>query len=165
MQENTPPPSGESPDILLSWNAQTHPDHKRSDRWYLIGGILVLLGAAYGILTHSWSLSIVILLCGAIYYLLKGHTPEAKTITLTRQGVLFEGAFTRWEDLKSFWLIATPHYTELHMTPRSRTQRMIRIQTGDIPTPDIRLVLSHFLQEESDKQENFIDTFIRICKL
>jgi hypothetical protein len=154
-----------APEILLGWKATTIPVHERSKRWYLIGGSLLLAGVVYGILSGAWSFSVVLVLCGAMYFLLRNHVPEPKTIAIAREGVLFDGTFTRYEDLAGFWIIETPGYHELHISPKIRRRGEIVIQTSDIPSNQIRATVGQFLEEVKEKKESLVDILIRICKL
>ncbi len=149
---------------LLEWTASTHPVHERSPRWYLIGSIVVLGTAVYAIVTGAWTVALVALLVGGIYFLLRREPPTFKHISLFSAGYTLDGQFTFWGDCKEFWLIHTPHFTELHIgKQRSRTQTII--QTGSIDPTQIRSILSQFITMKSDQRERFLDAFIRFCKL
>ena len=149
---------------LLMWTAPTKVIQERGRQWYLIGGIIVIVGASYGILTGSWSFAVVALLCGAVYVLLHGHVPAPSTIALTEYGIYFQGYFTSYNDLKSFWLFSTPLATELHIARKGRGKE-ITILTGGMDPALIQGILSRFVPEDSDRNEHLLDAFIRICKL
>jgi len=150
---------------LLSWSAPSLRVHTRSHQWYKIGGIIVIIGAAYGILFGSWTFSILLLLIGGMYYLLRGATAPAKNIHLIREGVLFEDSFTRWEDLEGFWMIHTPQFTELHLTPKEKARSPIVIQTGSIDPLLIKSTIGQFIPEQTEKVEGLLDVLARILKL
>ena len=162
--EQISPASRPSLQQLLRWHAPARVVQERGKTWYLIGGGCVVGAAAYGIITGSWALAIVAVLCGAVYVLLRGHVPEPRDIAITEQGIFFDGQFTSFADLKSFWFIATPLATELHIARKSRGGPFT-ILTGDTDPFLIRETLGRFLPEDSDKRENVLDLFIRICKL
>ena len=175
-ETHTPPPAtipapaqptvpGRDEQSLLSWSARSQPHHDRSQRWYLVAGIVVLAGAAYGIVTGSWSLAIVLLLCGATYFLLRGHEPPQRAIAIFEEGIIFDGAFSPWQEFASYWLIRTPHYTELHIRRKNRRRGEVIIQLGTMDAEVVRFQLSRFLTENSEAQEGLLDIFIRVCKL
>lgn len=162
----TPEPNApERMEPLLRWSAPQRFTPERGERWYLVGSIFVIGGAVYGILTGSWPFAIVIVLTGAMYFLLRGHSAPETQITIYPTGVLFEGQYMSWQDLKSYWFIATPHFTQLHIAAKDKRKDDIALHTGVVPVNDIRNVLNAFLPEESDKQEPLLDTILRICKL
>lgn len=162
---DTQTPFGADEQVLVTWQAPVLPTHERGRRWYTIGGAVVLGGAAYGILTGSWPFAIVALLCGAMYYLVRDHVPSLKTITLSDSGVMLEKTFTRWDDLKGFWLLETAEYTELHFTQKAPLRSDIVIQTGSQDNGQLRILLSAKIPELKEKRETFLDAFIRTAKL
>jgi hypothetical protein len=165
MEPSSPLPSDPRAEVLLGWNATSIPTHNRGRRWYMIGGGILLAGIAYGILSGAWSFSVVLLLCGSMYFLLRNHVPDAKVIAIMREGVLFDETFTRYEDLAAFWVIETPGYNELHIAPKVRRRGEMVIQTGTMAPNQIRATLGQFLEEMKEKRESLIDIIIRICKL
>ncbi len=163
MPTNTTPIT--PPQILLEWSAPILPRHNRSPRWYMILGGIVLGTAAYGIITSAWSVTIVTVLIGCMEFLLRGSDPPVKHISLTEHGIVLAGAFTRWEDCSSFWLIHTPQYTRLHISKRDPRARELHIQVENVDLQDVRWTLARFLSEDTQQMEKMIDIIIRICKL
>ena len=155
----------DQPITVLSWNAPSQPAFKRSAQWYAIGGVIVLVLAGYGIMTGSWPFAIVMVLLGAMYYILRDHVPPQKSIALTNKGVQLGETFTRWEDIEGFWLLETPDYTELHVVHRDKKKFDLIIQTGTQNVQAIRTALGQLSTELTDRQERFVDMLIRICKL
>lgn len=165
MTDIVPPVPPEQQTLLASWKAPVLPNHERTTRWYTVGGVMVLIGVVYGIITGSWPLAIVILLCGAMYYLMRDHVPPEKTITLTSGGVLLEQAFTRWEDLAGFWILETPGYNEIHFVPKAKRASDILIQTGAQDLTQLRMLIAPYISELKDKKESFLDALARTAKL
>lgn len=155
----------EEQQVLATWQAPILPKHERSKRWYAIAGGLLIAAAAYGILTGSWPLTIVCLLSGAMYYLIRDHVPPLKVIVITDRGVLLEEKFTRWEDLNGFWILNTPEYSEVHFVPRLARRSDILIQTGDQNLENLRITIASHIPELMDKHEHFLDVLVRTAKL
>lgn len=150
--------------MLLTWTAPTHPSHERSKRWYVVGATLLFAFAAYGVITGSWSTALVAMLIGAMYYLLRDHSFDPETITISTTGVQLGKTFTRWEDMNGFWFLRTSDYTELHLVPKGRKPDLV-IQTDGIEPAIVKTTLESKIQELSDKRESLFDAFIRITKL
>ena len=90
--------------ILLEWQAlDTHP-HKRSSRWYMLGGIFILMFAVYGLWEGSWLMALVAILIGGMYFLMRNTAPRKITIRITAIGVQVEENVTTWNQLKDFWI-------------------------------------------------------------
>jgi len=160
---DTQTPDG-GPKELMAWTAPSRPVRERTVQWYIGGGAVVLIGIVYGILSDSWPFSVVMLLSGAMYYLLRGHQPPLRTIVLMEQGCSLDGRFMNWSDMRGYWLLFTPEYTELHLVPAGRREEIV-LQTGDVNIADLRSALSSVLPELSDRKESMLDMIIRTCKL
>ncbi len=139
--------------------------HDRSFRWYVTGGIVVLLTVIYGIVSGTWTLSLAALLVGGMYYLLRNAQTPLRHMVIEQDGFTLEGTFTPWHDCDGFWLIHTPLYTELRIRRAKGFDREAVIQTGHIDPTEIRRTLSQFLPIRADRQEKLVDACIRFCKL
>jgi hypothetical protein len=160
-----PQPVIDTGSVLLTWQAPSIPVHERTKRWYLTGGVVVVLCAVYGILSGSWLFAVVALLCGGLYFLLKDHLPADKSITVTDQGVMFEQHFVRWDDLSGFWVLETPTYNQLHILRKNPRAGNITILTGSLNLLAVKTAFAEHIPEQTDKRENFFDMIIRLCKL
>ena len=150
---------------VLTWNAPSAHDHDRSPRWYLIGGVAVLVCAVYGILTGSLSFALVSLLIGGLYFLVRKHEMPRRTIALSETGITFEDTFTPYGDLREFWILDTTLATELHITRKRGLDREIVIHMEKVPIDSVREFLSPFLPENLNRKERLIDKFILYFKL
>ncbi len=162
-QTALPSPAPSAP--LLQWTAPVVPHHERSARWYMIGGGLVLAGAAWGILAGNWSFSLVTLLLGATFYLTRNAPPLTRTMTVTEQGFWLSDRFTPWSRCRDFWLVYTPQYTELRIDTRSLFAGVAVIQTGPLPPAQIQETLLQFLPERENQGEHLVDRLLRTLKL
>jgi hypothetical protein len=153
-----------SPVILSFESLDTYP-HERSARWYLFGGIFVLLFAAYGLFDGSWSTTLVALLIGGIYFLLRKQKPRMMNVQITGLGIQIDGTFTPWNLLKSFWIIAGKEHIELHIAPIRLLQPEILLFLNDTNPALVRETLLSFLPERAGMEERFLDSVARILKL
>lgn len=159
---NTPTPTPEQ--IILGWKAPVHANHSRSKRWFISAGTVILVIAAYGILTGAWTVALVALLCGAMYVFVHDHTFPDAAAAITDKGVHVDNAYMSWENAEGFWLMLAPGYTELHVVRKDHKPDLI-VQTGSADAQAIRQLLQNYLPELADKKERFLDMLIRICKL
>ncbi len=149
----------------LRWEAPRHPVYERGIVWYAIGGTVVLAAAAYGILSGAWTLALVALLCGALYFLVRDHQLPNSTCVLTELGMELDGVFMPWSSLKGFWFLQTPSYTEIRFTPKTARASILNIQIGQQSPNEIRSFLSGVTTELTDQREGVLDTFSRFAKL
>ena len=163
--EDTNTSTSDEQRVLMTWQASVIPKHTRTKRWYTIAGIIVLIFAAYGIITASWAFTIVVILCAGMYYLIRDHVPPLKTITLTNKGAQLEDKFIRWQDISGFWILSTPEYSELHFVPKIARKSDIIIQTGDQDLQTLHTTIGSFIPELTEKRESFLDALLRTAKL
>lgn len=159
--------------VLLEWWALNAHPHKRSPRWYAIGGVIVLMAAAYGLFEGSWILTILVLLMGGIYFLLRNQNPKKIVIRITGIGIQIEERILNWNQLKDFWILLGPDFSELHLTTQGVLQGETTILIKDSETPTdtamdpgiVRELLLKFIPERAGMQERFLDTIARLLKL
>jgi hypothetical protein len=149
----------------LRWNAPRHPSVERGVVWYSICGVIVVSISIYGILSGAWTLALVSILCGALYFLVHDHKLPDSTCVLTQLGVEIDGIFLPWTALKGFWFVRTPSYTEIRFTPKSTRTPLLTIQLGTVAANDIRAFLSGTSIELVDQKEGILDIFSRFAKL
>lgn len=126
----------------------------------------MILGiSAYAILAGAWSVALVTILLGGVYYLVRREPTPLKYIRIEKDGFQFQDTFTPWKQCKDFWLVQTPLFTELHIRKLSGVLPEVIIQTGTIDTPALRAAISQNLAMKTDQQERALDAIIRICKL
>ncbi len=142
------------------------PEHERSVRWYMYAGAFVLACAVYGIFSGAWTFTVVMILVGGIYFLIRNAPPVVKTIKIEEKGYTLNGAFTAWADCKDFWIVMFPGYSELHIEKKKGAlDKETILQTADIPLSTIRSSLSQKIPERTDQGERLLDFCIRLLKL
>ncbi len=159
--------------VLLEWQALNVYPHARSARWYLVGGIFVLIGAAYGLFDGSWLTTLLALLIGGMYFLTRNEKPKKITIRITTIGLQVEERVIPWNAMKEFWILLGKDFVELHFAPAKTLQAEITVLIRDPETDPstaidpgiVRSVLLSFLPERSGMQERILDTTARLLKL
>ena len=153
-------------EVLLNWKAPTIVQHERSKRWYVYSGVFAAACIAYSLFTGAWSFALVIAAIVLSYVVShrSQHIPEVQ-VAITKNGVLYDGTFTRWKNISCFWLLSFPGMKELHIQKTKGLLREVTVQIGDIPLPEIRAILSQYIQEHPDQKERILDRIIRLCKL
>jgi hypothetical protein len=153
-------------EVLLQWQAPTIVRHERTKRWYVVAGVFAALCVAYALWSGAWSFALVIAAIVLSYFVShrSSHVPEVQ-VAITKNGVLYNGTFTRWNNITCFWLLSFPGWKELHIQKTQGLLREITVQLGDITVPDIRALLSQYTQEHPDQKERLLDRIIRLCKL
>ena len=158
--------------VLLEWQTLDSHPHERSSRWYLIGGILIIAFAAYGIFDGSWTTALLAILIGGIYFLMRNAKPRVINIRITGLGVQAGSVFTPWNMCRDFWILVPPpsgrsanNTPELHISPQKMLQREIVAFINDIDPALVRETLLQFLPERAGMEERFLDSLARLLKL
>jgi hypothetical protein len=149
----------------LQWQAPRIPNHERGKTWYMIGGGAIIAMAAYGLISGAWSFAIVILLCGAMYFLVRDHSFGNSTCTINDLGVQIDEIFTPWSDIAGYWFLQLPTYTEIHFSMKRPHSSDLRIQIGSLSPNDMRTFIRDKSVELTDKGEGFLDMLLRLTKL
>lgn len=150
---------------LLSWEASLHTEYARSPRWYMAVSTVVLLVALYGILSNTWTLSLVAVVIGSAYLLTRTSPPIRKKNAVFAHGMRINDRDVPWENCRDFWFIHTPSYCRLHVRLNKGVQRELRTEIHHIDEPMFKALLSHYLAFRADQKETFIDTCIRFLTL
>ncbi len=163
-QHKNPMEQTNSQPAILEWQGQTQMDHNRSERWYAIAGITTVAIIVYGLLTGSWSMSLVIAIAAGLYFLVRNEKHALHTIRILETGIEYDGKAEGWGAFKSFWLLHGPTHTQLHIS-RSGLKQDIVIFTGNTDINAIFEALHSHLPHDPDKREKMIDAIIRYCKI
>ena len=158
MDTNTNPP-------LLEWKAPAKVGYKRSEKWYLVAGVLCVLMIAYGILTGAWSMSLCIALIAGLSFLVRNESPQIHTIRIHDIGIEFDSKLSVWSDWKHFWILRGDGYHELHIESKKSMEPDLVIQTGTMDPYVVRDQLSQFIVQIDHQKEKILDAIIRFCKL
>lgn len=162
MEKNTQQMPGQ---IFLSWTAPTNPKVERGTKWYLGTIMAISLLLLYSIWTQAWTFTLLIVLLTIILaWSLRKETP-IKSISIGEYGIQMETAFIGWDDCVGYWLLQGPNYIELHFERNKGKPKYSKILIGDVDMQDIRIVLSTYTTELTDRIERPLDMLSRLLKI
>ena len=158
-------PNQDPSPVIIEWQSPDTITRKRGAQWYLAGGILVLMFAAYGLIQGSWTTTVLALLIGGIYFLMRNAKPRIQNVRVTGMGISIENGFYPWNTLQDFWILIGPEHQELHLVRQGTLGREVVIYLQSIDPSLVRETLLKFLPERSGMEERILDTIARILKL
>ena len=158
-------PNQDPSTVILEWQSPDTITRKRGSKWYLIGGVFVLMFAAYGLVQGSWTTTVLALLIGGIYFLMRNTKPRILNIRITGMGISIEGELHQWNTLRDFWILIGQDHQELHLVRQGALGRELIIYLQSIDPSLVRETLLGFLPERSGMEERFFETIARILKL
>lgn len=150
---------------LLEWQAPARPDPVRSERWYVVTGLLCATFIAYGILTRAWALSVSLGMLAGLFFLVRNQKHPLRRIRILETGIEVDGRMRIWAEWENFWILQGDGYYELRMAPKKHASSELIVLTGDIDPYLIRDVLSEFVPQIAHQKERLLDAIIRYCKL
>lgn len=152
-------------ETILEWTAAGGLEHTRGKLWYTAVGSAFLALVIYSIVTHAWTFTLVLAMCGGLYAYTHRHFSGMLTMKVARDGFELDGKKTYWGECSGFWMLQGKGYVELHIERQQGVDRHVLVHTGSMDPYVIRDVLTEFLPHLADRKETVVDAFIRICKL
>lgn len=149
----------------LSWKGPSILHHTRGTAWY--AGAIVTIGLLllFCVLANAWSFLVILLLSIGFYgWLLFKPTP-LKTISMSPDGVTYDGEFYPNGAIKEFWILDHGHDFELHIRLFSRLKDDLRIFLAEADAPTVRSFLSQNIPENTEHNEKLLDILARLLKI
>jgi hypothetical protein len=150
---------------LLEWQAPARLDHDRSERWYVVAGLLCATLIVYSVLTGAWSLAVTFGMLGGLAYITRNVKHKIHAIKILPTGIDVDGHLTIWSEWKHFWILQGDGYFELHVEPKSSLRPDLVLLTGDTDPFLLRDALGAFIPQIAHKREKIIDAITRYCKI
>lgn len=152
--------------LLLSWKAPEYILHKKSARWFMVAGVIILMLIAYAIYTNSATMAIVFILLAGVYYLTHNQHPKVIDVKITELGIYVGNKFYHYHMINSFWLVYHPPYINtLNLRLAGKTFSKVVIQLDRQDPVEVRKVLSKEIPEIEGEEEGLSDTLTRLLRL
>lgn len=152
---------------VLEWTFPEFTVYERGRWWYLtffiVGTLMILLA----ILSGTYTAIPVVILAGFILILRFRRHPADVHVRITELGIEVGGMFTRWDDLKEFWIIyRPPEIKKLYVAFKLTIRQPFSIELGSLNPLKVRQALAEFLPENVDEErETAGDQLLRFFKL
>lgn len=143
-----------------SWKAKYFVHFTKGVGWYTIftiAMVLIMLGALY---YRQWLLAGVIAAGMFAIYSFSKQKPPERQYRIDNSGIQIGRKKFDYQEIKSFWLVATPEANLLYLQLTKRFLPPEMINLGQNDPVKVRKILSQHLPEEM-KSETLIDRFNR----
>ncbi len=90
--------------IIFSWQAYEFKEKELKNDWYWALGIIALAGSVASFIFGNFLFGIFIIIASILIFIFSKKKPRFTTYEITENGVLYEGTFYFYENLKSFWI-------------------------------------------------------------
>ncbi|MFA6410880.1 MAG: DUF5673 domain-containing protein [Candidatus Buchananbacteria bacterium] len=152
--------------IFFSWKFLEFYPHQRTKTWYIWGGIFVVLLLIYSIFSANVLFGLITVLSTLIVLLFQQKN-EYIDFKITEDGILVNGKFYKYKEIKNFYIIyEPPEVKTLYFEPKSVFSPRIPVFLEDQNPVKIREVLKKYLDEDLAREEEpTSDSISRIFKL
>jgi len=134
-------------EIHLNWQFPEYEKIDKTRNWY-IGAIIVTVGLLiYSILTINFLFAIIVLL--AIFMIVLRHyqAPRQVDIKIADQGIVLDGMFFPYQELKSFWFNYNPPQVKLLYLELHQSKKSFSIPLQNINPLKVRDILNSYIEE------------------
>lgn len=152
---------------VITWKAPEYQDVERGPRWMAFAGGSALMMIVFSIWQDTYAFAVVVLLLAGIYFLTQNHKPKEIEISLTTNGILADGTFFPYTNMKHFWVIYEPDIPlkRLGFEMKSGMLRELHYELEQQDPTQVRSFLLTHVFELEDRSETFIEKIIRVLKL
>lgn len=149
----------------IIWEALEFEYHERSQDWYWILGIIVVIGALIAVLLSNFLFGTFIVLAGLMLGMLTNKYPNTIHCSITRKGIQVDTTIYLFSSINSFWVDETnDRKPKLLLTLNQTFTLQIVIPIEDIDTEEIRDYLDQYVQEKP-QNEGFVERLLEVLKI
>jgi hypothetical protein len=153
-------------DVLLEWDFPEFQQHERGRSWYLAFLTIIAGLSVLSFFLGNYTFIPVILLTSFIILIRLRRTPPPVHFAIREEGIEVSARFYSWREIKSFWVLyRPPEIKKLYLIIKGPRPAM-DIALVDQNPVKVRQLLSEFILEETDREEEPSgDQISRILKI
>ncbi|MBT4335642.1 hypothetical protein HOD65_04210 [bacterium] len=141
-------------EILAKWNFQEFTQYERSKKWYFWIFVLIAFCLIYSIVTINFLFAVIIIIGTITFVLINRREPEQITFSITEDGIEVEDRYFPFEEISNFYIIyQPPEVKTLFINFKSATRPRMPIPLENQNPLDIRKLLTEYLEEDLDKED------------
>ncbi len=151
---------------IITWQAHSHIEHKRSFSWYIVMFLIAVGLMVYAFYTRSILTGITFGLIIIVISIVSNQKPRLITYKITKTGINVGSLLYPYKVIKTFWIIYDPpHVKNLNLETSAYLNNRVVIQLHKQDPVMIKLALSKYLKEDLEKEETFFDKLARNFKI
>ena len=146
---------------LLSWKFPEYNQYTRSDRWYIVFGVLMTLLLLYSFMTLNFLFSVIIILFAFILFIQTSRKPAPIVIQVREQGIQVGEKWYSYKKLLSFWLAYNPPETKiLYIQKDNGLKTIMSIPLMDQDPILLREIMRQYLDEDLENEDETLGDFL-----
>lgn len=153
--------------ILLRWSfSEFHHPH-RSQRWWIIAGIITGLMVIYAVATANFLFALIILIAVVLLINEYRRHPRRLECQITINGISVGKKFWRYNELRNYWIAYhPPEVTNLYILPKNPLDPRVNIPLVNMNPLKVRQLLNKYLEEDLTREdEPTSEALTRLLKL
>ena len=152
-------------DLLYSWSFDSK--KQRWNLWYIIVLSIAIWLIIWWFLSKQYWMSFVIIILIWLMFYVENNSEDIVNVNITNSWIKIENNFYSFSSISSYTII---YENENAIILRLKISRKIWLQSIDINidntvAPDVKNILSNFLEENTKEELSFSDKIIRLLKI
>lgn len=149
--------------ILYTWNVSEFEFKKKSNGWYWLVGLVVLILVALAVFLENYLLGFLLILGVVLMMSQANKQPIDIKIEISEEGIRIDSTMHKYEDINAFWLKEKKDDEVLLILHTS--EAMTPIESFHVPPEidplELRELLLNYIQEE-EIRESYTKRFMNI---
>ena len=154
-------------DIVYKWKVREYEPQERTQRWYLLMGIIAVLLIIFGIFTANYLFILVVVLFSIVLMLHGVQPPLEINFIITELGIVVGQRFYKYSELQNFWIIYNPpEVKNLYFGFDKFFKHRLTIPLHNYDPRPIRDHLIQYVEEDLEQEEEpFSERLARVFRL
>ena len=145
---------------VFVWKASEFASYQKSPGWFIMIVFIALVLIGIFVWMKNWTAAGLVFASALALFSVSRTAPKKVSCSLYHSGVVIDQKAYHFSDLKSFWLLAGEH-PSIRFTKAGRFTTPVNMPIADEDPEQIRLFLSKYLPQETDKGEDIADSISR----
>ncbi|PIT90165.1 MAG: hypothetical protein COU22_03710 [Candidatus Komeilibacteria bacterium CG10_big_fil_rev_8_21_14_0_10_41_13] len=152
---------------LASWSFWEYEVEPRSKLWHIMFFIIIALLLIYTLVTVNFLFAVIIIIASIVILMRAKYGPSKVTFAITDNGIMIDGDFHEYNDLRDFYFIyEPPKNQDLYINFKSLLTPRLRVPLAGQNPLALRQILSEYLDEDLEKEaEPLSEAFRKFLKL
>ncbi len=141
-------------DKLLGWDFPEFRMVERTRTWWVIAALLTAGVLYYSYLEKNYLFAVIVIFVISTIWIDSRRQPNQLEFSIYQEGVVVSSRLWTWKELDFFWIAyRPPHVNSIYIQPKNIIQPRISVPLAKTNPLKIREVLSKFLREDLDKED------------
>lgn len=147
------PDQAQKSEVVFAWQYPEYIKYKKNIWWYVISGLILVLGVLWSIIDHNYLFMIILILVYLLILILENREPEIIDFIITPDGLKSGRHFHYYRDIDHFYLIyQDTGLKNLYFEFKNPLRPRLIIPLQDQDAVSIREYLLNFLDEDLERE-------------